>query len=246
MRRYWIDRQYHASGHFKIEGDLFHHIFDVCRQELGSRFELLCDGKAYLVEVTDLHKKAATAQIRETRELPKARTPKLHLVLSIPKFSTLETILEKSVELGVSEVHLCFSDYSFVRTPEKFTTERMARFRKIILGATQQTGRGDLLTLHSPQSLDQLLTSHPELEKVGIFAYEGEGEIGLRERLEQIPTPENLWLFVGSEGGFSQKEVSTLKEKGLKPTTLGQQVLRVETACLALLSVLKYHFQLWE
>jgi 16S rRNA (uracil1498-N3)-methyltransferase len=56
--------------------------------------------------------------------------------------------------------------------------------------------------------------------------------------------PENLWLIVGSEGGFSDKEVTEMKQLGLDPVTLGPQVLRVETACMTLVSVLKYEFGL--
>jgi 16S rRNA (uracil1498-N3)-methyltransferase len=56
--------------------------------------------------------------------------------------------------------------------------------------------------------------------------------------------PENLWLIVGSEGGFSDREVTEMKQLGLDPVTLGPQVLRVETACMTLVSVLKYEFGL--
>ncbi len=53
---------------------------------------------------------------------------------------------------------------------------------------------------------------------------------------------DHLWVFVGSEGGFSLEEVELFAKEGLNPTSLGEQILRVETACLALLSVIKYEF----
>ena len=56
--------------------------------------------------------------------------------------------------------------------------------------------------------------------------------------------PENVWLIVGSEGGFSQNEVVSMQKLGLDPVTLGQQILRVETACLTLVAVLKYELGL--
>ncbi len=55
---------------------------------------------------------------------------------------------------------------------------------------------------------------------------------------------ENIWLVVGSEGGFSFKEVEAFRQAGLEPVTIGPQVLRVETACIALVSALKYEFDL--
>ena len=59
------------------------------------------------------------------------------------------------------------------------------------------------------------------------------------------PSLESFWLFVGSEGGFSQREARLFQDKGMEPVSLGEQVLRTETACLVLLSVLKYEFELW-
>ena len=57
-------------------------------------------------------------------------------------------------------------------------------------------------------------------------------------------SPENVWLIIGSEGGFSENEVEIMQKLGLDPVTLGPQILRVETACLTLVAVLKYVFGL--
>ncbi len=81
-------------------------------------------------------------------------------------------------------------------------------------------------------------------DSVGLFAYEGEGQLAAPQAVQQLraKNPRQVWLFVGSEGGFSDKEVELFQTFGLPPVTLGQQVLRVETACVALVSVIKYGF----
>lgn len=80
----------------------------------------------------------------------------------------------------------------------------------------------------------------------GLFAYEGNATAGIKSKLQSIraqePNLKQFWIFVGSEGGFSQTEVELFQSKGLGSVTLGDQVLRVETACIALLAVLKYEF----
>ena len=106
MRRYWIGQLgFNDCDKLNLTHDLFHHIIDVCRQNVGSRFEVLNDeGKAFLVEVIELGKKSAQVKLLEERIITPLKKPFIHLVLSIPKFSPLESVLEKSVELGVSSL----------------------------------------------------------------------------------------------------------------------------------------------
>ena len=79
----------------------------------------------------------------------------------------------------------------------------------------------------------------------GLFAYEGDATLGIKSYLsnfgqEKLQQLEEFWLFVGSEGGFSQTEVQSFQNWRLQPVSLGDQILRVETACIATLAVLKY------
>ncbi len=114
MRRYLVDKESFKDGTVYLEGDTFHHICEVCRQGIGSQFEVLTeDGKAFLVEIRVLQKKSATAIILDQRQLPQLKRPHLHLRISVPKFSTFEAVLEKAVELGVKSVQPFFSDFIY-------------------------------------------------------------------------------------------------------------------------------------
>ena len=248
LRRYWIDQNKIIDEQVEIEGELFHHIFDVCRQGLGSRFELISDDSfAYFSEVIKLGKKNAIVKVLEKRQLPVLKKPYIKLFLSIPKFSTFELILEKSVELGVSSIYPFVSEFSFVRKVDDRLENKADRWNRIITSATQQTGRGDLMSLHSPCKLLEALNNFNQKENVlGLFPYEGDSQKHLRQRLEEVSSQkwEEIWLFIGSEGGFSQDEVELFKKYNIEPITLGAQILRVETACLAVISILKYQWQL--
>lgn len=251
MRRYWIDAKDRQGDIVQFRGDVHHHIFDVCRQDVGSKFEVLSeDGKAALVEVLRVDKKSAEARVIEERVIPPLKTPLIRLVLSIPRFPVMEAVVEKAVEMGVSSIHPVFSDFSFVRTEGNLSDAKVERWRKIIRSATQQSGRGELMKLEPAIKLEDFLrTANRGPSFAGLFAYEGDSVLGVREALAQIKSKheerlQEVWLFVGSEGGFSDREVSLFKSLGLQPVTLGAQVLRVETACMALVSVLKYEFDL--
>lgn len=252
MRRYWIQKKDLFADQVNFTGDVFHHIFDVCRQEVGSKFEVLTEeSKAYFVQVTQVSKKSAVGQILETREIPALKKPHIHLLLSLSRFPVMDAIMEKVVEMGVSSVHPFFSEFSFLRKGEKLSANKTERWEKIVRSATQQSGRGDLMKIFEPCTFEQISQKINQLpHSRGLFAYEGESVFPIRDYVTKIKSEagpqgvENIWIIVGSEGGFSHQEVKKLQELGLDPVTLGPQVLRVETACMTLVSVLKYDFDL--
>ena len=244
MRRYWIDANGFTEDEVQITGDDFHHICVVCRQGVGNQFEVIVDGQAYLVEISSMAGKKAIAKVLEARTLPQPKPPLIHLALSLPRFQTVDRVVEKMVELGVHKVHLFSSDFSFMKPKPKELEKKMERWRKIIRGATQQTGRGDLMELTEIVPLSVLLQGpYQDGAGLGLLAYEGEGGMGLGQRLkEEREPPKNLWIFVGAEGGFSDKDLKIFSDYNILPTSLGDQVLRVETACVTLVSILRYAF----
>lgn len=254
MRRYWYPAPFTGTKEVAIVGDLFHHIFDVCRQDMGSHFELIFpDGWIRLVKVEAVHKKAASVSVESERQTPPLKKPLIHLCMSIPKIPTLESVLEKAVEMGVAEVHPFISEFSFLRSTGKISEERIHRWEKIVVSATQQSGRGELMKIHATTHLDALLAEiHRTPSSLCLFAYEGSSQMGAREFLSsqrsrlETESIEHAWILVGSEGGFSNSEVAQISSLGFPSVSLGDQVLRVETACMSLVSILKYEFGLME
>ncbi|MBK8203931.1 MAG: 16S rRNA (uracil(1498)-N(3))-methyltransferase [Bdellovibrionales bacterium] len=248
MRRYWFDLEDLKDNEIHLHGEVFHHVIVVCRQGVGSKFEMLTSGgKAYLVEVTKLKGKSAWAKILQERAIAPLARPHIHLAVSIPRFQVMDTIVEKAVELGVYEIHPFVSEYSFVRTVDARLRSRSTRWEKIVLGATQQSGHGDLMTVGGPVPLKELLSEYSKRSRaVGLFPFEGAAPQHVRQVLLSLRSQviDEIWIFVGSEGGYSLAEVELFQSYGMHPTTLGSQVLRVETACLALISILKYEWDL--
>ncbi len=251
MRRYWIEKKDLFADQVNFTGDVFHHIFDVCRQDVGSKFEVLTeDSKAYFVEVTQVTKKNATARVLEERTIPALKTPHIHLALSVSRFPVMDAVMEKAVELGVTSIQPFFSEFSFVRKGDKISENKVDRWDKIVKSATQQSGRGDLMKVLPVISIEKLsVFTNRNDSQAGLFAYEGSSTLSIKEYCNKVKSDhpqgiKDIWIIVGSEGGFSHNEVKTFTDLGLHPVTLGQQVLRVETACMALVSVLKYDFDL--
>ena len=250
MRRYFYEGQLSSGQSLSLQGDLFHHVFDVCRLQVGQHFELLCpNGFAYLVKVEEILKKQALVTVLEERKIAEIGLPHIHLYLSFPKVATFESIVEKSVEMGVISITPILSDFSYVRTVGQFPTPKIPRWQKIVLQATQQSGRGDLLKIQPVQTLEQSLSCLKNMDDcLNLVAYEGEAPFSLKTYLRKNSdrSLKRINVFVGSEGGFSDAEVQTFKDLDLPPVTLVDQVLRVETACLTLVASLKYEFDLLE
>ncbi len=230
-------------------GDVFHHICNVCRIDQGDRFEALWgDGVAYLCELTSRGKKQALAKIIGQRVIEPLPKPHLILALSIPKFQKLDLIVEKSVELGVQAIKPFVSEFSFARELSPNLSDRCSRARRIIESATEQSGRGDLMQVMEPSTFDEVFEDFNRTPgRLGLFLYEGQGQLSLKDHLQSVKTKSSVsevWFFVGSEGGFSESEVAKFERAGLPPLTLGGQILRVETACLAATAILKYEFDL--
>lgn len=251
MRRYWIEKKDIFQDQVNFNGDVFHHVFDVCRQEVGSKFEVLTeDSKAYFVEIINVTKKNALARILEERSIPPLKEPHIHIALSFSRFPVMDAVMEKAVEMGVKSIQPFFSDFSFLRKGEKLSDNKVERWDKIVRSATQQSGRGDLMQVQPAINFEKLTgLINQKDSQVGLFAYEGPSTLSIKEYVHKIKSEhpqgiKDIWIIVGSEGGFSHHEVDEFKKLGLHPVTLGTQVLRVETACMALVSVLKYDFDL--
>lgn len=250
MRRYWLEPEDIHSETVDIQGETFHHICGVCRQGMGDRFEVLGqDNIALMVEIIEVRKREAKAKILSKRDVPPLKVPHIILAVSLPKLQTFETILEKAVELGVSTVLPFFSEHSYFRKSNDALVGKQKRWQKIVKMATQQCGRSEIMNVLDPVNLENIIEKFNHSNAaMGLFAFEGHCERNVKQVLTSGNNEalKNIWLFVGSEGGFSRQEVDFFKSSGLEPVTLGEQVLRVETACLALVSIIKYECNLMQ
>lgn len=257
MRRYWIDEDLKIGSELEISGELYKHIHIVCRQNLGDRFELIsADGKLVLSEVNELKKNSFVVSLISSKGVPKIKTPYIRLVLSLPKVKTFEAVIEKSVELGVYGISPFYSEFSFFKSKDKLA-EKASRLRKIVLSACQQSARFEEMLIDPILSFDGILKKLDAKRQDGkriqaLSFYEGKAQ-SLHDFFDQkeqsqissSDSPDEVWVFVGSEGGFSQKEIQQFQQLNIPSLSLGEQILRVETACVSIISILKYKYGLF-
>ena len=242
--RFWIDRNSLKEDRFLIKGTLYHHVCRVCKIQKGEKFELFCEGvQKYEVFLEQVFKEKALARILKSHPVPALKKPYLNLAVSLTKPTVFESLLEGSVQMGVKRIQPLFTEFSFFRKKSELTQARKNRWDRIIQHSLAQTGRTEKLEISEALFLSQL--EIPKKDKIFI-AYESSQKDLKEVLLSDKNLSENLWLFLGSEGGFSFKELESFQKNNPSAQifSMGDQILKVETAGLFALSILKYHYDL--
>ena len=151
----------------------------------------------------------------------------------MPKSSKLEDIIQKCVELGVTEIVPTLTKRCVSRPDDKSAGKKNVRYQKIALEAAQQSGRGIVPQIQNMKTLKQAVADDDS--EVKIVFYEGGGE-----RLTDIvkPNTKSVAVFIGPEGGFEESEVELIESAGGVRATLGKRILRTQTAPVAALTAI--------
>lgn len=209
--------------------ELVHQLISVLRFRVGEACVLL-DGAGLRVQakVTELHKKAAVFELGE-RVQDQAPEAKLNLYIALSKKpATLELIVQKATELGVTSIVPLVTDRCQVRELRK-----VDRLQAIIKEACEQSERSFLPEFAPVLSLKDLLKNPPK----GLLAGDPRD---FDASLSSLEKKGDLNLIIGPEGGLKAEELEAIREVGGKIFQLGSEILRMETAALAALSVLRY------
>lgn len=170
-------------------------------------------------------------------KFPCENEPDVEITLyqALPKGDKMDYIVQKCVELGVSKIVPMISARCVSRPDEKSLKKKIARWQKIALQAAMQSRRGIIPQVLNAKSFDNAVKESDEEKKI-IF-YECGGESVKDLLCEKV---KNIGIFIGSEGGFEEKEVEAVLAKGGSKATLGKRILRAETAPLAAFSIIMY------
>ncbi len=165
------------------------------------------------------------------------------LYMAMLKNDKMDFVVQKAVELGVKKIVPFFSNNTIVKLDATSRKKRREKLQIIADEACKQCGRTDIVSVLDFDTLDGILKS---LNGITMFAYEKE-TVGIKEKIKCIRKEninvENISLIVGAEGGFDPKEAeNVIKNKGVYSVSLGDRILRAETAALNLISLIMYEF----
>lgn len=222
-----------------VTGDVLVHIRDSLRITVGETLWLNNgQGARYRVEITDVSKRAVTTRILETIQEPPRRTPRLILGQSLLKGEKMDWVIQKATELGVSEIVPIESQHSVVQLKADRVDHQLARWQRIALEAVQQSEQWRIPTIAMPHSLSALLSSRATGTLTLMLVERRDGKSLQTVALPQDVTSSVL-VLIGPEGGWSKDEVLLAEQAGIEQITLGQHILRAETAAIATISILQ-------
>ena len=221
-----------SSDRILISGEDARHMAKSLRLKIGDNITL-CDGKGWDYQGTiEALGEEVTVRITAKEESQSEPLANVTLFQALPKGDKMEFIIQKSVELGIHEIVPILTSRCISRPDPKSMIKKVERYNKIASEAAKQSGRGIVPKVSQLVTLEQAVERLP---KKNIVFYENGGS-----RLQELVDGQTLDLgvFVGSEGGFSMEEIEFLGRYQVLPATLGQRILRCETAPICGLSVI--------
>ncbi|MEE7582637.1 MAG: RsmE family RNA methyltransferase [Oscillospiraceae bacterium] len=234
MPRFFVNVE--DENNIIIEGDDARHIGRSLRMKLGDAIMVTCKGTDYNCTIKSISDEVVTLNLIDKHICKSEPSVKLILFQAIPKGDKFETILQKSIELGASEIVPVLTRRCVSRPTEKDFSKKLKRYEKISESASKQSGRGIIPKVHNMVTLDKAIDMMKSND-LNYILYENGEERFSAERLKDVKT---IGVFIGSEGGFDLEEVEKVKSNGGVPIWLGERILRCETAPLSAITIIMH------
>ncbi len=235
LHRFYTETAIRGKSFDISDRDLVHQWRSVFRYNVGSQV-ILFDGFGidYLCIISSLRSSGASLVVlREMKKENSVLRKNIWLCVALIKKDNFELVVQKATELGVTNIIPVLCEHS-----EKKKVN-MERLKKITVEAAEQSGRGDIPKVHLATKIQDIFDSGilPQ-EKIVLHTEDGM----TLEKYKSSTNQASIAVFVGPEGGFSPKEMAMFKSYNLNVVSLGPQILRAETASIAISSLLLLGF----
>ena len=244
MPRFFVKNEQIKELRAEIFGDDARHIARSLRMREGDEVSL-CDedGGEYRATLTKIRDELCELDIIEKVDTDAEPPYSLTLFMAYPKGDKLETVVQKAVELGAWRI-VPFESSRCIKRPSGDKAEaNRKRLSRIALEAAKQCGRAKIPTVTQPLSYSAMLKEATECA-LALFCYENEDGLTVKTALSGRERPDSIAVIVGSEGGFSPDEAAEATKAGCLSVTLGNRILRCETAPSFALSAISYEYEL--
>jgi 16S rRNA (uracil1498-N3)-methyltransferase len=241
---FFIPKARAAASVLVLEGREHRHLGRVLRARPGDVVTLFDEeGAKYTARIEEIAAEATTLVCLE-RTPGEARRTRIGLAQGLLKAKTMDFVVQKSAELGLSD----FFPVTAARSVARFEGEgagsgkvarKIGRWEQIALEAAKQSRLGRAVRIHAPLSLDEFLADPPP--DAALFLSERRGSL-LRDVLRDAgdAPPATAAVLVGPEGGWTDAEEEAIAGRGYRAVSLGRSVLRAETAALAAAALLAH------
>lgn len=248
-RRIFVSATDWSDDYVVVGGEQGHHLRDVLRARAGNLFELI-DGQgrwARAAVETISTRGEVKCRIREQTLIPPPAPDRLVLLQALVRFEKFEWILEKATELGVTRVVPLVTAHTEAKW-STMTNARVERWQKILIESIKQCRRLHLPALGTPSPFTQAVSE--TTGNFNILLSERPETPSLKSVLKKIQEPRRreavggtcpgVTLAIGPEGGWALEEIALAEQSGFHAASLGERILRTETAAVSSLAILGY------
>ncbi len=241
MSKFFVTPDKITNNKIIIDTDDVAHILRVLRLGIGD-IVTVCDsqGNDYNAEISQIEAKSIECSIKEKYASVSEPNIQVTLFQGLPKASKMEYIIQKTTELGITEIVPVKLSRCVVKIDnKKDEKKKLDRWQKISEAAAKQSGRGIVPAISEIMTLDEVIERSKEFD-LFFVPYECEEQKTLKEVFLLNPDVINVGFLIGPEGGFDIAEADKLHKSGIETVTLGKRILRTETAGEAVLAMTMY------
>jgi len=234
MPHFYVKPENIKGNTFTINGEQAHYLANVRRFKVDDEIMIFDGaGNSYKAKITSINKNAIAGNILFSL-YNKISNPIIRLHTSMPKNSRFEWLIEKCAEIGVYEIALINTKRS-INTG--FSKNKLKRYEKISTAASSQCGRNDIMKINEPVDFKTACkNAATDKHFINILPWENENNsrnnIFINNILEKKARYKGVNIFIGPEGGFENAEIKLAKSLDFQTVTLGNNILRVETAAI--------------
>lgn len=234
MNRFFINPENIKDKVIQFPADLAHQIQHVLRLKQDDLVEVLDNtGKVYRVRVDmESGQSQVNGLVQEVYEGQTESKVPIVLYFGLTSREKVEWILQKGTEVGVSIFQPFISERTLNQNMD-MPHKKIDRWERIIREAAEQAQRSRLPELEPPCGLSDCLQNAKQENGLNLLAWE-DAETGKQSLAEVLQLYQNgrIGLFVGPEGGFSEGEAAMARSLDCRIVSLGQRILRMETAAI--------------
>lgn len=220
-----------------------HHIIDVMR--MGETDKVVVfdgTGNEYTGFIEKINRRAKTVivEIVKTEKPPPEKLPEIYLAQAVPKKNKMDYIVEKATELGVHHIIPFISQRTIVRPDRSGRGQKVLRWRRIAKETAKQCGRKDIPSVSEITGYEDISDTLHRYD-VALLACMSDDAIPINKSLAGFRSG-RIMVLIGPEGDFTPEEIDRSRRDNCKAVSLGQRVLKSDTAGLFVLSILGYEF----
>ncbi|MGN1267881.1 MAG: RsmE family RNA methyltransferase [Candidatus Aphodocola sp.] len=231
-------QQYFAKNkNLELEDSDYHHIKNVMRMKKDDIIKVVFDNVVYTCKLTSISNKSSFEIINKEEKDKKDYS--VDVAFSLIKEQKLNYLLQKTTELGAGMLIPINTKRSVVKIDKKKESSKIDRWQKICKEASEQSFRSNMPKINEVLNLQDLIYMDYDLK---LLCSLNKNTKNIKKVIQKNNKCVKILLVVGPEGGFDPKEEEYLLNNGFVSVSLGNTVLRAETAPVVALSMINYEF----